>query len=193
MLSPLGRKGLSSQRPLSKTPDDCLGHPTFTKNDGGNGTSGHCRADIPPAGWRPAKTLATPTIAGTSMHFTDTLISSDGTPTQPIVAPNMLTEVILLSRALGSSEAPRATRCESCCPLRPRDARYTEADLHCGVATRDHSQYNAEWMVWRIGTRSRSASTIASLVRADLNRGRLKFSVRAETSARGTFQANATV
>ncbi|WP_263385199.1 S1/P1 nuclease [Granulicella arctica] len=92
--------------PLSKTPYDCPGHPDFLKNDGGVGPGGHFSVDIPPTGPEASQNIGyTDNRRHQYWHFIDTPLSGDGTATQPAPSPNVLTEVILLSRALGSTEA----------------------------------------------------------------------------------------
>jgi len=91
--------------PLSKTPYDCPGHPNFVNNDGAAGTTGHFSADVSPA---PAEASQNIGYADHRRHqywhFIDTPLSGDGTVTQPALEPNVLTELILLSKALSSDE-----------------------------------------------------------------------------------------
>lgn len=91
--------------PLSKTPYDCPGHPVFNERDGAAGPDGHFSADNPPAGPEASQNIGyTDDRRHKYWHFIDTPISTDGTATQPAPAPNVLTELELLTKALGSDE-----------------------------------------------------------------------------------------
>ena len=91
--------------PLSKTPYDCPGHPTFNKKDGGVGAGGHFSADIPPDIPEASQNVGyTDDRRHQYWHFIDTPISGDGAPTQPASQPNALTELELLSKALATNE-----------------------------------------------------------------------------------------
>jgi hypothetical protein len=88
----------------SKTPYDCPGHPIFDNADGAKGPDGRFSADIPPN---------TPEASQNTgygddrrhqyWHFIDTPLS-DGSATRPAYEPNVLTELNLLSQALGGNE-----------------------------------------------------------------------------------------
>jgi hypothetical protein len=89
-----------------ETPYDCPGHPIFDSKDGANGPDGRFSADIPPN----TPEASQNTGYGDNRrhqywHFIDTPISGDGTATRPAYEPNVLTELNLLSQALGSNKS----------------------------------------------------------------------------------------
>jgi hypothetical protein len=91
--------------PLSKTPYDCPGHPTFSAKDGAAGPDGHFSADNPPVGPEASQNIGySDDRRHKYWHFIDTPFSTDGTATQDAPVPNVLTELVLLSHALGSNE-----------------------------------------------------------------------------------------
>jgi hypothetical protein len=93
--------------PMSKTPYDCPGHPVFSSSDGGVGPTGHFSADIPPNGPEASQNIGyTDDRRHKYWHFDDAPISGDGTKTVPASEPNALTELELLSKALGTNENP---------------------------------------------------------------------------------------
>jgi len=94
--------------PQSTTPYNCPHHPTFTTKDGANGPDGRFSADIPPNIPEASQNIGyTDDRRHQYWHFIDIPISGDGIETQPANSPNVLTELVLLSKALGSDEDPQ--------------------------------------------------------------------------------------
>jgi hypothetical protein len=84
---------------------DCPGHPIFDSKDGANGPDGRFSADIPPDIPEASQNIGYGDDRRHQYwHFIDTPISGDGTATRPVEEPNVLTELILLSQALGATE-----------------------------------------------------------------------------------------